>query len=176
MNTDFRWLLVLLANLLMIALVAEINHYLAIFSVHIFLGGLLLAFGVLRLRLRQGLIANGITALVLDSLNPLPFGQTFFLLLTCHTIVFSLRGHLPRENIRSGTLIAAGMNLAIFLTLTLLNIGGQLNNSSYWQRIFVDGTISTFALFLIAPWFLSLQKTALAFIGIDLDAEQREAQ
>jgi hypothetical protein len=29
---------------------------------------------------------------------------------------------------------------------------------------------------VVAPWFFALQQAALASIGIDLDAEQREAQ
>ena len=175
MNHDLRWILVLLANLLLIALIAEINHHLTPLSLYIFPGGLLLAFAVLRLRLRQSLLANGFTALAFDALNPLPFGQTFLLFLSCHTLAFSLRGHFAKENPKYGAFVAAGMNIVLFIAITL-TIAGKNFSEIDWQRTLIDGALSTIFVLFLAPWFFSLQQTALAFVGIDLDAEQREAK
>jgi hypothetical protein len=176
MTCDLRWVLVLLANLLLILLVAEVNHYLALLSLHVFAGGLLLTFGILRLQLRQGLIANGVTALVLDALNPFSFGLTFLLIVVCHTVVFSLRGNFARESVRAGLLVALGINLVLIFAYTILASGGVPKPGIYLGRVSLELLLSTVFVIALTPWFLALQKTALAFIGIDLDAEQREAQ
>lgn len=176
MTYDLRWVLVLLANLLLILLAAEVNHYLALASLHVYLGGLLLTFGMLRLQLRQGFFANGITALVLDALNPIPFGQTFLLILICHTVIFSVRGHFARETVRSGLLVAASVNLVLMIAFGIFASSEIPRPGIFWSRIAVDSALSTVVLLAVAPWFLSLQKTTLAFVGIDLDAEQREAK
>ncbi len=176
MNYDLRWVLVLLANLLLILLAGEVNHYLSPLALHIYLGGLLLTFGMLRLQLRQGFLANGITALVLDALNPLDFGFTFLLIMTCHTAIFSIRGQFDRESLRSNLLIALALNLVLMIALGLASSGNATNTSVLWSRIVADSALSTVAVLLVGPWFFALQKSSLAFIGIDLDAEQREAQ
>ena len=176
MSYDLRWVLVLLANLLLILLAGEINHYLAPLSLHIYLGGLMLTFGMLRLQLRQSYLANGITALVLDALNPFSFGLTFLLIMTCHTVVLSLRGQFDRESLRSNLLIALAVNVVLMIALGLAASGKAPDVSVLWGRIVADSAISILAVLLVGPWFFALQKTSLAFIGIDLDAEQREAQ
>lgn len=176
MTYDLRWILVFLANLLLISLVAELNHYLTPASLHVYMGGLLLTFSILRLQLRQGILANGVTALVLDAYNPFSFGITFFLILICHTFVFSVRSNFARESIRSGLLVASGINLVLMLAYAILAFDDIPRAGTYWGRMTVDIFLSGIVVLLITPWFLSLQKTALAFIGINLDAEQREAQ
>src|SRR5690606_14472132 len=119
MTWDPRSILVVLANLLIILLTAELNHYLSPLSVYIYLGGALLTFGILRMSLRQGLLANGLTGLVLDSLDPFPFGHTFLLVVACHAVVFSIRGHFARENVRSGVLVAIGVNAVMMTVCTI---------------------------------------------------------
>lgn len=176
MTYDLRWVLVLLANLLLILLIAELNHYLTFLSLHVFLSGVLLAFSILRLQLRQGILANGITALVLDALNPFPFGRTFLLILFCHAAVYSVRGHFARENARSGVLVAAGINLVLMFAYGIFAWKDVPLPGAYWSRIAIEAALSTAVVFAVTPWYLALQKTMLAFIGIDLDAEQREAQ
>lgn len=175
MTYDVRWILVLLANLLLILLTAELNHTLSMVSLHIYIGGLLLTFGVLRLGLKQGLLANGITALFLDAANPLPFGGTFFLILLCHTITFSLRGNFARESARSGLLIAVGLNVTLMFGLGVLAAQNLPTPGIYWGRIALEMFLSSLVILVIASWYFSLQTAALAFLGIDLDAEQREA-
>jgi uncharacterized membrane protein len=176
MTYDLRWVLVLLGNLFVILLVAEVNHYAAPLSLQFYLGGLLLTFAALRLQLRQGLMATGITALVMDALNPLSFGYTFFLMLGCHAVVFSVRGQFPRETPRWGILIALLLNLVLMVAFTLATFRHAPAPGAFLGRAFTDGVLSLIAVLLVGPWFLSLQKCSLAMIGIDLDAEQREAQ
>lgn len=176
MTYDLRWVLVLLANLLLILLVAELNHYLALASLHVFLGGVFLTFGMLRLHLRQAFLANGITALVLDALNPIPFGQTFLLMMICHTIVLSVRGNFARESVRSGLLVAGSVNLVLMVAYSIFSFGDSPRPGLYASRMVMDIALSTLLMLIITPWFLSLQKSTLAFVGIDLDAEQREAK
>lgn len=176
MISRFRWVVVLLANLLLIWLIGEANHYLAPFAVHVYLGGLFLTFGILRLQLRQSFLANGATALVLDAMNPLPFGTTFLLLMICHTIVFSIRGQFDRESLRSSLLVALSLNVVLMIALGVITGGRLPDPSIHWGRIVADSTVSLAAVLIVGPWFLALQKSSLASIGIDLDAEQREAQ
>lgn len=176
MTYDLRWILVMLSNLLLMFLAAELNHYLAPLALHIYLGGLMLTFGMLRMQLRQGFMANGATALILASLSPLPFGFTFLLIMTCHAAVFSIRGHFARESLRSSLLVALAVNLILMLAIGVRAMDGSPLPGLYWGRIIADSALSSAALVLIGPWFLALQKSALASIGIDLDAEQREAQ
>lgn len=176
MTYDLRWVLVMLANFFLIVLVGEVNHYLSIIGLHVFVAGLLLTFGVLRLQLKQGLMANGATALVLDAINPLPFGTTFLLLLTCHTFIFSIRSHFGRESLKSGLLVAVGLNLFLMTAFGVLAAQDIPTPGIYWGRIALESLVSVAAVLAIAPWFLALQKITLLSIGIDLDAEQREAQ
>lgn len=176
MNYHLRWILAFLANVLLILLLGEVNHVLAIWSLHVFLVGLLLTFGILRLRLKQGLLVSGLTGLILDATNPLPFGFTLFLILFAHTIAFSVRGNFARDSLRSALWVATGINVALMIALGLFAGRGTPAPDVFWLRIGADGLLSTLVLVIVAPWFLSLQKTALAFIGIDLDAEQREAE
>lgn len=176
MNRHVRWIIVLLANLLLVFLVAELNHGLAIWSLHIFIGGLLVTFGSLHLGLKQGLLANGITGLFLDAAIPLPFGVTFLLIMVCHTVIFSIRGNFARENIGSGLLIAVVLNLVLMLAYGLLAARGTPAPGIFWTRIGLDLLLSTIAIAVIAPWFFSLQRTTLTFVGVDLEAEQREAK
>jgi hypothetical protein len=176
MTYDLRWFLVFMSNLLLIFLVAEVNHYLAPLALQVYLGGLFLTFGILRLQLRHGLIATALTGLVLDAVNPRPFGYTFFLMVGCHVAVFSMRGHFARETFRSCLLVALALNLVLFVGIGIAAGRGNPAPSLFWGRIVADSAFSMLAVLIVAPWFFALQKCALASIGIDLDAEQREAQ
>ena len=86
-RSDPRWLIVTLANLLLWWLTGLLNHYLAGFAVHFYLGGLLLAYASLRLDPKQGLIAMVLTSLLVDALDPVPFGTSLFLFSLVHLTV-----------------------------------------------------------------------------------------
>jgi uncharacterized membrane protein len=174
MNRHVRWIIVLLANLILIFLVAELNHSLAIWSLHVYLGGLFLTFSSLHLSLKQGLLATGATGLMLDSTNPLPFGSTFILLLVCHVVVFSLRGNFARSNLRTEVAIALSLNLVLMLSYGLLAAGDTPSPSIYWTRIAWEFLFSLVGVALFAPWFFAFQRMALGFFGVDLEVETRE--
>jgi len=176
MSWDLRWVMVLVANLCLIVLSAEVNHYLAPLALHVYPGGVLLVFGILHLRLRQGLMANGITALVLDAINPLTFGYTFLLMVTCHVVLYSVRGQFARDSVKSNFLVALGLNLVLIIAFGIAASGGVPDASAFWGKIITDSTISVAVILLVLPWFLALQKAALASMGIDIDAELREAE
>jgi hypothetical protein len=175
-NRHIRWIVVLLANLMLIFLVAELNHGLAIWSLHLSAGGLLLTFSSLHLSLKQGLLTSGATGLILDSANPLPFGSIVILVLIGHVVVFSLRENFARSQLRCGVVVALCLNLFLMLSYGLLAVGGTPAPSIYWTRIGSDMVLSLLGVALVAPWFFSLQRAALAFVGIDLEAEQREGK
>ena len=81
---DTRWLIVILANLLLGWLTGLVNHYLAPLSLHLYITGLLVVFAGLRVDPKQGFIATLLTGLLLDATMPVPFGTHLVLLGLIH--------------------------------------------------------------------------------------------
>jgi hypothetical protein len=84
---DPRWLIVTLANLLLWWLTGLANHYMAGFAVYLYLGGLLVTYAALRLDAKHGLIATLLTGLMVDALEPVPFGTSLLLFSLVHATV-----------------------------------------------------------------------------------------
>lgn len=176
MNLDLRWIIILMANCLLILMAGEMNHHLSVLSLHAFIGGLLVTFAALRLQIKPAFLASGLTALLLDALTPLPEGTLFLMLMGAHTLIFAARGNFSRESTLTGTAIAMGANTAIMLGISVSVIPENVAPGPFWQRAFVDILFSQGIVAVVAPWFFSLQMASLQLVGINLDAEQREAQ
>jgi len=168
-----RWLIPFAVMLLLWSLVAQINHYLAPYGVSLFVGGLLVTFAALRLALRNGLIATLLTGLAIDALEPVPFGTHLLLFAGLHVAVYHLRSRFPREETILGVITALLANLALFLALSFLLLGGQPAANGAWIRLFADLGVSQLFVAAIAPWFFALQHHALAFGHVDLGEESR---
>jgi hypothetical protein len=165
-RSDPRWLIVTLANLLLWWLTGLANHYVAGFAVHFFLGGLLIAYGALRLDPKQGLIATVLTALLVDALEPVPFGTSLVLFSLIHVTVLYGRQQFPREGAVIGIVVALLANLFLFIALSFLLVGAHPRPGSAWLRIFADLFFSQLAILLVAPWFLALQDRVMELAEI----------
>jgi len=163
---DPRWLIVTLANLLLGWLVGLLNHYLAGLAVNLYLGGLLVAYGALRLDPRSGLTSTFLTGLFVDALSPVPFGTSLFLFCLVHGVLLYGRHRFPREGALFALVVSLLANLFLMLALSFLLIGANPQPASAWLRIFADLIFSQLALAAVGPWFIALQDRAMELAGI----------
>jgi rod shape-determining protein MreD len=163
---DPRWLIVTLANLLLWWLTGLFNHYIAGFAVHLYLGGLLVTYGALRLDPRSGLTATLLTGLLVDALEPVPFGTSLILFSLVHATVLYGRHRFPREGAVFAMVVALLANLFLVIALSFLLVGAGPRPASAWLRIFVDLLFSQGAILVITPWFIALQDRAMELAEI----------
>lgn len=163
---DPRWLIVTLANLLLWWLTGLFNHYLAGLSVHLYLGGLLVAYGALRLDPRSGLTSTLLTGLMVDALEPVPFGTSVFLFSLVHGVVLYGRHRFPREGAIFGLVVALLGNLFLVIALSFLLVGASPRPGAAWMRIFADLLFSQVAIVIAGPWFIALQDRAMELAEI----------
>jgi hypothetical protein len=95
---DPRWIVPFAANLLLIVIAREANHYLAQFNVSVLLAGLVLPVTALRLTTGPGLVAVVLTGLAMDALGPTAFGSSAIILAAGLLLVRSLRHRLLRDS------------------------------------------------------------------------------
>jgi hypothetical protein len=171
---DPRWLIVTLANLLLWWLTCLANHYLAVMdlpivghsSVHLYLGGLMVAYGALRLDPAHGLTATILTALLVDALEPVPYGTSLFLFVLVHVTVLYGRHRFPREGAVFAIVVALFANLFLVIALSFLLVGANPRPGAAWLRIFFDLLCSQAVIALISPWFIALQDQAMEWAEI----------
>jgi rod shape-determining protein MreD len=161
-------LLVLVGNVILWAIVAQLDHYLSAWDVSVFAGGLCVSFAALRLSPREGYRALLLTGLWFDAAAPVPFGLHALLFLFAHAVIHSFRTRLAREDTLVGLLVAAIANLGLIVALT----AGLLHRNpalwELWPRLSVDSLISFCAVILLGPWYFAMQEQLLAFFGAPL--------
>ena len=172
-RSDPRWLIVLLANLLLIWLVGLANDHLATRAVHLYVGGLLVVYAALRLDPRHGLIATLLTGLAFDALEPVPFGTSMVLLGAVHATLLYGRRRFPREGAVFGIVVALFANLFLVIALSFLLIGAGPRPGDAWLRVFVDLLVSQLAILVVTPWFLALQDRAMQLAQIHPETGRR---
>jgi len=178
---DLRWLVVLLANLLLWWLVGTANNYLSSFSflwldycsVHLYVSGLFVVFSALRLSSKQGWIAVLLTGLMTDAVEPVPFGTSMFLLGLVYATLLYGRRRFPREGSIFGIVLALFANLFLMIALSFLLVGANPSPGEAWLRIFVDLLASQLVILLITPWFLALQKQGMDLLHIHPETGRR---
>ncbi len=170
---DPRWIVIVLANGLLVFLGGQLNHYLAHLPVSVFLLGLFLPVAGLRLRFRPALIAVFLSGLVADAARPVPFGSSALLLALLLTVWHAIRSRLPRGGVAPAIIGALLANLVLFFAQPLL-LGGAVAGSATLGRILVDFGASQLALVLLGPWFFALQEQALLLMGVNLAEEARQ--
>lgn len=170
---DIRWLLVLLANLLLLWLAGLANHYLAPYAVSLYLAGLFVPYAALRLDYRHGFLATALTGLAFDSLTPAPFGTHLVLLGFVHAVLLYGRKRFPREEPIFATVVALLANLFLVIALTTLLIGENPHPANAWLRVFVDLICSQLVIGLATPWFMALNARLLAFARLDPETGRR---
>jgi hypothetical protein len=170
---DPRWIVVVLANLLLVFLGNQINHHLAVFPVSVFLIGMALPIAGLRLRYPHGLAAMFLSGLLADAGRPVPFGSTALILSALFTIWHSIRTRLPREGAAPAVVGALLANLILFLAQPVL-LHLPMRSHELWHRAVIDLLASQLFVALLADWFLALQEQALLLVGVDLAEEARQ--
>lgn len=163
---DPRWLIVSLANVLLWWLIGLANHYTADLAIHFYLGGLLVAYAALRLDPKQGMFVMIFTGLMVDAMEPVPFGSSLVLFMLVHAVVIYGRQRFPREGAVFGTVLALLANLFLFIALSFLLVGANPRPANAWLRIFADLFFSQGAILLITPWFIALQDRAMELMQI----------
>ena len=162
-----------LCGLILWILLAQVNHHLAYWQVHLWAGGLFVAFAGLRLDLREGLLTVALLGAVHDASAPVAFGTHMLLFAIAQTVIFHLRNRFPREEAVIGVLVALLANLGLFLAFSFIQIAGSPAPGIAWLRLIADLMLSQLVLAAITPWFLSLQAHALEISGAGLRTEQR---
>jgi rod shape-determining protein MreD len=162
-----RVLLLSLASLLLAFLLDQLNHYLGAWQVHVWCGGLFVAFAALRLDFRSGAAASFIGGLILDAGAPVAFGTHALLFLAAHAAVFNIRSRAPREETIVGVIVALLVNLGLFLALSFIRIDGSPDAGAAWLRDFADLLASQLLIALVAPWFFAVQARLLRLGGAD---------
>lgn len=164
---DYRWLIVLLANLLLLWLAGLANHYLAPHALSLYVAGLLVAYPGLRLDPRHGFAATALTGLAFDAMTPVPFGTHLVLLGLVHAVLLHGRRRFPRQEPIFATVVALLANLFLFLALSFLLISAHPHPAEGWLRLFVDLLASQLVLGLATPWFMALQDRAMQLARLD---------
>jgi hypothetical protein len=165
-HRDYRWLLVLGCNLLLLWLGGLANNLLAPFNVSLYLGGLLVAFPALRLDHRHGFTATFLTALAADCQSPVPFGTSLVLFGLVQAVVLYGRQRFPREEPVFATVVALLANLFIFLALSFVLVGRNPHPGQAWLRLFADLFCSQLIIGLATSWFMALQVRVLELVRI----------
>jgi cell shape-determining protein MreD len=150
-----------LTVVLLWAVVAQANHYLAGAHLYLFVGGLLVAHAALALPLRSGMAVSFLAGIVCDANALIPFGTHALLFASAHAVLFNLRDRLPHDEMAGRVVIALFANLALFLALSFLEIDRSPAPAAAWLRLFADLACSQVFLALIAPWFFMLQTRAI---------------
>ncbi|HSY54218.1 MAG TPA: hypothetical protein VK785_07210, partial [Opitutaceae bacterium] len=91
-----------------------------------------------------------------------------FLFATAHTLIFSVRGRLPRDETLVSLFFALLANLGIFIALSLLLLARSPLPFGSWPRLLSNLLCSQVFLAIVAPWFFALQARTFALAGFEL--------
>lgn len=158
-------IVIFLSMLLLWLLVVQLNHYLAVWRIYLFAGGLLVTFAALRLPLRSGLLVTGAVSLLAETGTGLTPGTHLVLLCAAHALIYHVRDRVPRDQTITRVLIALLANLALFLLLSILLVGRGPAPAEMWPRLIFDLVCSQVFIALAAPWFFAFQEKALELAG-----------
>ncbi|MDD3179235.1 MAG: hypothetical protein PHQ04_02670 [Opitutaceae bacterium] len=164
---DRRLPLLFLTNLLLAWLAGQVNHSLAPMAVHLYLGGLFVAFAALRLDLKNGGLCTVLTALACDSTTAAPFGTSLVLFGLAHATVLAVRQGFPRDEPVFATVVTLILNLFLFLACSFVLVGLNPRPADAWLRLFVDLIASQLVLAFITPWFFALQARVFELARLD---------
>jgi hypothetical protein len=170
-----RVFILTVASLLLALVLGQLNHYLAVWQVHVWCGGLFVTFVALRLNYGTGAAAAFVAGLLLDAGEPISFGTQGLLFLATHAVIFNMRARAPRDETVVGVVIALLANLGLFLAMSFLRVDPIVEPARAWMRIFADLLASQIVLALIAPWFFSVQARLLELSGNSLRDLSRRA-
>lgn len=164
-------LLVLLANGVLVFLVAELNTVLAPFSVYVTVAGALIVYPALKLPIRSGLPAAFLTGALLDALLPTPPGLLLFSLSFLYVVLQRFRVRLRVQRGVHFAVVACAANLVLLLVLSIGYLPGQGQVAYGWRTLF-EAVLSEGLVFVLSLWFFDLQETSLGLFGARPQAEE----
>lgn len=171
---DPRWIIPFAANLVLIFIAREANHYLAHVGVSIVLAGLVLPVTALRLSQGPGLLVVVLTGLAMDALGPAAFGTSAAILAAALLVLRTLRHRLMREAMSTHIAVALLANLLLFVAQPMFAGSISAYAAPTPTRIVVDLVFSQLVLTALALWFFALQQRALVLWGVNLSEEMRQ--
>jgi rod shape-determining protein MreD len=160
------WLFTFLTLLLLWTIIAQVNHYLAVWHMYAFVGALYVTFSALRLPPRAGAIATVLGGLLCDGNAPVPFGTHVLLFIAAYVLIQNARGRIPVDQTITQVVIALLTNLGLYLAFAIFMAVHQPAPGTRWPRMLMDLLVSQVLLVVIAPWFFALQTRVLAWANI----------
>lgn len=157
-----RGLIVFATLVLLWTITGIVNNALAGWRVHLFLGGLFVAFAAAALSFRAGFWTVVAGGALCDVGSPLPFGTFALLFASAHVILTQVGDRLPHDHLIGRVAIALLVNLGLYLLISFLRLHGCPQPGVYWLRALTDLLFSQLAIILAAPWFFALQEQCLA--------------
>lgn len=165
-------LVVIVCGVLLWAVTAQINHYLAVWHLNLFTGGLMIAYPALRFRSRLVWRIALPLGLLVDAASAVPFGMHALLFIIAGVVIHRMRGRNPRADTMFGVFVATVANAAMFAAIAIaFAIRGPVQIGVVWTlaaNLFLSGVFVA----LIAPWFFALQTHALELVGINAQIAQ----
>ncbi|MDF9828315.1 hypothetical protein M2103_002420 [Ereboglobus sp. PH5-5] len=160
-------LVVIVCGILLWTITAQINHYLAVWHLNLFTGGLMVAHAALRFRSRVIWRITLPLGLWLDAASAVPFGMHAALFLLAGVIIHRVRGRTPRVDTASGVIAAVSANAILFVVIAIaFAIRGPVQTGVLFTLL-VNLALSSAFVALIAPWYIALQTRALELAGIN---------
>ena len=159
-----RTLTLFATQMLLWAIVTELNHSLSGLRVYIFAGALFVVFAALTQPWRSGLAAAILGGLMCDANAPVLFGTHALLFAVVHLMVCQIRDRVPRDDNVSAIFVVLLANLALFLVFSFSQIHRSPAPTAIWPRLIADLVCSQIFLAVVTPWFFALQARALALI------------
>ncbi|HEX2100095.1 MAG TPA: hypothetical protein VHF69_05510 [Candidatus Synoicihabitans sp.] len=163
-----RTLVIIGCGLILLQIIAQLNHAIAPARMYVWIGGLLITFAGLRLPAQEGFNACFVLGLFMDATSPTPFGLLAFLFGIAHLILVRVRHRVAGDETLVALMIALLVNLALFVALTFTRLADLANAAATGVRLLADLVISQAVLALAAPWYFALQGRALEFVGAGL--------
>jgi rod shape-determining protein MreD len=170
-----RTLVFFLTQLLLWALVSQVNHELSPWGVSLFIGGLFVGFSAMHFDRREALVGAFAAGFLHDVGTPLPFGTHALAFAAAVVFIQHVRHRLNRHEGLITVMVILIANLGLFLVVSAVAVRGLPDSAGLTSRVFSDLVVSQVTLALIAPWFLALQAKSLELAGAvtSVDASPR---
>jgi len=167
MKLDRYWLVLVAANLVLLALGAMVNDGLAGWSVSVFFIGPCVVWPALRLSPGWLLLCLGISGLAGDAALPTPPGFLLSLFLLGAIFILAIRTRLGRIRRTQQIGLAWLLNAAYFAAFTGWAVSRHpVFGPAFFERVAVDFGLSQIVVLPVALWFFDFQESALAFAGL----------
>lgn len=168
-----RFLTLASTQLLLWALVSELNHLLSDLRLHVFAGALFVTFAALTQPRRTGLLAVCVGGLICDANAPVAFGHHLLLFVAAHGILFHIRERVPPDDNIALTVVTLLANLGLFLVFSFTQIHASPSPAAIWPRLLMDLACSQVFLTIVTPWLFALQERALVLAQVVTAAYDR---